>query len=322
MMDKDTAAEMIQAKALGCLDSNDRKELSEYLNLGGEFPWKEFGEYQNLTSLLPIILEIEAPDVSVKDKVAQRIYDAIAELKSKKAGISELDNPESDFLYPDTTVLGDQITAENLDPGGSSVEPGTSDQGDADIIMPDATVTENLSEEIPIEQQSESINEKIESLSDDVLPLSVPDIVKESFPEELINESLNSELNMLSDAVPSSDNIPIEKKLKSNETIAIEKSSQVQSKYRTLLEEKSKRNPVDEIPLKKEKFIEPEKPQKKNVSGIMVDIIIYILLLAAIAFVYIRLSSEIDSLRKEINLLKQDTGVNHSEFNSTVNYYC
>lgn len=322
MMDKDTASEMIQAKSLGCLDNKDRKELNDYLNLGGEFPWKEYGEYQNLTSLLPIILEIEAPDASVKDKVAKRIYDAIAELKSKKAGGSVVSKPEGDLLYPDSTVLGDQISVDSLDVSLSQETIDTLDSGNEEIELSGIAVTENLSEEIPLEQQSDRIDPAIEQLSHEVLPIGSPDVKKEIFPEELINEDLNSELNILSETIPSSDNLSIEAKMESNEAVSSEKSSRVQSKYRTLLEEKSKRKPVDEIPLKKEKFIEPEKPKKKNISGILVDIIIYILLLAAIAFVYIRLSSEIDSLRKEINLLKQNTGAIHSEFSSAGNYNC
>lgn len=321
-MDKVAAAEMIQAKALGCLDNNDRKELNEFLNLGGEFPWKEYGEYQNLTSLLPIILEIEAPDVSVKDKVAKKIYDAIAELKAKKTGGSGINKPGGELNYPDTTVLGEPILEDQTELNLSMNEGDIIPIEPEEVELPDSSVTENLSPEFSSEEPDLSLQKNDEQVLNENLPLGTPEVKKEDFPEEIINDSTVPEsIPLAEEPIPSSEKQSIEEKME-DKSPNIEKTAAVQSKYRNLIEEKSKRKPLEDIPLKKEKFIEPEKPQKKSGSGIVVDIIIYILLLAAIAFVYLKLSSEIQSLKEEIDLLKQNSGILNSDSQRTLNYFC
>lgn len=321
-MDKVAAAEMIQAKALGCLDNNDRKELNEFLNLGGEFPWKEYGEYQNLTSLLPIILEIEAPDVSVKDKVAKKIYDAIAELKAKKTGGSGINKPGGELNYPDTTVLGEPILEDQTELNLSMNEGDIIPIEPEEVELPDSSVTENLSPEFSSEEPDLSLQKNDEQVLNENLPLGTPEVKKEDFPEEIINDSTVPEsIPLAEEPIPSSEKQSIEEKME-DKSPNIEKTAAVQSKYRNLIEEKSKRKPLEDIPLKKEKFIEPEKPQKKSGSGIVVDIIIYIILLAAIAFVYLKLSSEIQSLKEEIDLLKQNSGILNSDSQRTLNYFC
>lgn len=321
-MDKVAAAEMIQAKALGCLDNNDRKELNEFLNLGGEFPWKEYGEYQNLTSLLPIILEIEAPDVSVKDKVAKKIYDAIAELKAKKTGGSGINKPGGELNYPDTTVLGEPILEDQTELNLSMNEGDIIPIKPEEVELPDSSVTENLSPEFSSEEPDISLQKNDEQVLNENLPLGTPEVKKEDFPEEIINDSTVPEsIPLAEEPIPSSEKQSIEEKME-DKSLNIKKTAAVQSKYRNLIEEKSKRKPLEDIPLKKEKFIEPEKPQKKSGSGIVVDIIIYILLLAAIAFVYLKLSSEIQSLKEEIDLLKQNSGILNSDSQRTLNYFC
>lgn len=321
-MDKVAAAEMIQAKALGCLDNNDRKELNEFLNLGGEFPWKEYGEYQNLTSLLPIILEIEAPDVSVKDKVAKKIYDAIAELKAKKTGGSGINKPGGELNYPDTTVLGEPILEDQTELNLSMNEGDIIPIEPEEVELPDSSVTENLSPEFSSEEPDISLQKNDEQVLNENLPLGTPEVKKEDFPEEIINDSTVPEsIPLAEEPIPSSEKQSIEEKME-DKSPNIEKTAAVQSKYRNLIEEKSKRKPLEDIPLKKEKFIEPEKPQKKSGSGIVVDIIIYIILLAAIAFVYLKLSSEIQSLKEEIDLLKQNSGILNSDSQRTLNYFC
>lgn len=321
-MDKVAAAEMIQAKALGCLDNNDRKELNEFLSLGGEFPWKEYGEYQNLTSLLPIILEIEAPDVSVKDKVAKRIYDAIAELKAKKNGGSGINKPGGELNYPDTTVLGEPILEDQTELNLSMNEGDIIPIEPEEVELTDSSVTENLSPEFSSEEPDLSLQKNDEQVLNENLLLETPEVKKEDFPGEIMNDSTVQEsVPLTEEPIPLSEKQSIEEKME-DKSLNIEKSAAVQSKYRNLIEEKSKRRPLEDIPLKKEKFIEPEKPKKRSIAEKVIDIIIYILLLAAIAFVYLKLSSEIQSLKEEIDLLKQNSGILNSDTQRTLNYFC
>ncbi len=66
--------DLLHAYALGCLDQKELNILTEYLDTGEEFFWQELGEYQNLTALLPSILNIETPGTELKDKVARSLY--------------------------------------------------------------------------------------------------------------------------------------------------------------------------------------------------------------------------------------------------------
>ncbi|MFO7527105.1 MAG: hypothetical protein R6W68_16755 [Ignavibacteriaceae bacterium] len=323
MMDKETASEMIQAKALGCLDIDDKNVLDEYINLGGEFPWKEYGEYQNLTALLPIILEIEVPHVSVKDKVARKIYDAIADLRAKK-GLrnADVENVE-DMIYPETSVLGDQIFSTRKDDEEipeSDNEIDKTYESDREPTIPE--VSENLSGEKISSEISPGIKNNIDEFS-----IEEPEIINETIDSLNLNDDMNIDMDIRIEQVKEHSEQETGK-ISAEETEANIKpltppvvSETVQSKYRTLLEQKSKRQTVEEeIPLKKDKIIAPELPKKKSSSGLVVDIIIYILLLAAIAFVYLKLSSEIDVLKREVNQLKQDTGALPDKSNSINNY--
>jgi len=76
-MDIDSAkdfASLLHAYALGCLEREDFDRMMEYFKSNQDYPWQELGEYQNLVSLLPSFLNIEVPDVQVKDRVARKLY--------------------------------------------------------------------------------------------------------------------------------------------------------------------------------------------------------------------------------------------------------
>jgi hypothetical protein len=339
MMDKDTASEMIQVKALGALDNNDNKVLFEYLNLGGEFPWKEFGEYQNLTSLLPIILELNIPDTKVKDKVAKRIYDAIAEQKARKALEDNISNPIADIIYPETNVLGDEIIPDKFTENELANEvfeelpPADTIDSIDDEIPLDARGA--LTDEPPIIDTGFEIKSPTEEYSDTDLSLSEPETYEEelspeleeqiSLPDDLSDVKIDQPVeSTFENAVEElAENLDSKTEPEGEKITPPEVYAPIQSKYRRIQEEKLKRKqldeipaeiekvkrkPPEEIPLQKEKFIETEKPAKKSITGLVVDIIIYILLLAAIAFVYLKLSSEIDSLKKEVNELRKNIG--------------
>ena len=83
--------EFIFPFSLGCLDENDFLIFKEYLNSGEEDGLQELGEFQNLTSLLPIILNIETPTPQTKDNVARRLY----KIKDEKRGKSNLNDSQS-----------------------------------------------------------------------------------------------------------------------------------------------------------------------------------------------------------------------------------
>ncbi|MDH3269256.1 MAG: hypothetical protein OEM46_10425, partial [Ignavibacteria bacterium] len=82
-MNETRAKDLLQAKALGCLDAKEDAAFLHLMEEDNEFPWEELGQYQNLVSLMPTLLNLEIPDPEVKNKV-------LAELRVK----TEDDHPE------------------------------------------------------------------------------------------------------------------------------------------------------------------------------------------------------------------------------------
>jgi hypothetical protein len=75
--------EMISAFAIGCMDKANYMQFKDYLSEGGELPQGELGELQNIVSMIPIILDLEAPNPAIKDKVAKRLIGMKEEIKTK-----------------------------------------------------------------------------------------------------------------------------------------------------------------------------------------------------------------------------------------------
>ncbi len=75
--------EMIAAFAAGCMDKENFVQFRDYILEGGELPPGELGELQNIVAMIPVILELETPDPSLKDKVAKKLIGMKDEIKTK-----------------------------------------------------------------------------------------------------------------------------------------------------------------------------------------------------------------------------------------------
>lgn len=89
MIDEKKIIGMLQAKSLGCLDEVDESEFNDFINSGYVFPWAELGIFQNTASLLPLTLQLETPDLDLKDKVALKLIKLSEELRAKKLAEEE-----------------------------------------------------------------------------------------------------------------------------------------------------------------------------------------------------------------------------------------
>ncbi len=99
--------ELLQAKALGCLDPEDDARFNKSMREDENFPWQELGHYQNLVAFLPTLLDIEIPEPEVKDNVARKLYGLGEKFKAEKedevkqntiAKEKELDKIEEDGI--------------------------------------------------------------------------------------------------------------------------------------------------------------------------------------------------------------------------------
>jgi hypothetical protein len=92
------AKDLLQAKALGCLDPEENSEFSKIMKEDADFPWQEFGHYQNLVAFLPSLLEIEIPDQEVKDSIARKLYEFKEKIKEEEKSNQFADVEEDTIL--------------------------------------------------------------------------------------------------------------------------------------------------------------------------------------------------------------------------------
>src|SRR3989339_1848838 len=82
MADK-ALSEMIAAFATGCMDKENYMQFKDYMDEGGNLPKGELGELQNIISMIPVILDLEKPDPTIKDLVAKKLIGMKEEIKTK-----------------------------------------------------------------------------------------------------------------------------------------------------------------------------------------------------------------------------------------------
>jgi len=146
MADK-TLTDLLYAFSLGCLEDNNKNILSEYLRTNSDYPFQELGEYQNLVALLPVLLEIEEPDPSLKDRVARKLYQVQEELKNSKT------------VEPESRIIKEEIKKEEIIPDASGIHGIKFREG---RIEPPKTQAENKFDE---KETEESYEEFVESKS-------------------------------------------------------------------------------------------------------------------------------------------------------------
>ncbi len=95
--------EMISAFAAGCMDKQNYMQFKDYMDEGGFLPKGELGEFQNIVSMIPVILELEKPNPIIKDMVAKKLIGMKEEIKTKI--IEEKKKTLSTMIKSSTTKL-------------------------------------------------------------------------------------------------------------------------------------------------------------------------------------------------------------------------
>ena len=75
--------EMISAFAIGCMDRKNYKMFRKHLENKGKLPKGELGDLQNIIALIPTILDIETPNVELKDELGKRLIQIQKDMKNK-----------------------------------------------------------------------------------------------------------------------------------------------------------------------------------------------------------------------------------------------
>ncbi|MGE5402349.1 MAG: anti-sigma factor [Ignavibacteriales bacterium] len=151
-MSEQKFGEMIYALSAGCLDKAEYLQMTEYISNGGHLPENELGELQNVVALLPAILEIEQPDIRVKDKVARRLYRMREEVRARRRSgeipaAERSINRESDFSLKLQDLKKEQDRPEK-DEIAPAVETAPVNEIKPEVRYPEAASTEARSPEI------------------------------------------------------------------------------------------------------------------------------------------------------------------------------
>jgi len=83
-MSETLVKELLQAKALGCLNTKENEAFLRIMEEDNEFPWEELGQYQNLVAHMPTLLEFESPDPEVKNKIVMEFQNQSEAVQSEE----------------------------------------------------------------------------------------------------------------------------------------------------------------------------------------------------------------------------------------------
>ena len=104
-MDEIRTKELLPAKALGCLDTEENENFLKLMEEDQEFPWQEFGQYQNLVAQMPTLLEFEMPDLGVKNKIVSEIQAQVEEVQVEE----EVETETEQELMETEEDLNDEV---------------------------------------------------------------------------------------------------------------------------------------------------------------------------------------------------------------------
>ena len=135
-----SAKDLIQAKALGCLDPEEETIFSKLLE-DSDFPWQEFGQYQNLVAFLPSLLDIENPDQEVKDDIARKLYEYGEKIKAEE----KTENVAN-------TKIQQEDTLKDIEEEGIVIEEETETKLDTPVEEPDTEVKPPLKKGISFKE--------------------------------------------------------------------------------------------------------------------------------------------------------------------------
>ena len=312
MIDEQKIIGMLQAKALGCIDVEDNRELQAFIDEGHVFPWDELGKFQNVAALLPLALQLELPDAELKDRVALKLIKLSEQLRIKKIleedkfeveeeldeTVDEFTNIEEPFVDPPIEIETEEtIVEENLSVSLNSDE--TTFNLD-DIVLPGYEAGELVNDEM---QESLTIESPFETLVDEAQidypqveevemsdVLTEPEIPQPEIPQPEIPQPENITQLVNEEYIESK---PTEDSEDSNKQVDLTKKSVAEKMFKTIEQD------FDTLEY------HYEESERKTTRGLLFAYVIIALLLAVLIFSFFKFSSDIDGLKNEIKDLKK-----------------
>ena len=222
MIDEQKVIGMLQAKALGCLDAEDNKELQEFIDEGHVFSWDELGKYQNVASLLPLALQLEIPDAELKDRVALKLIKLSEQLRIKKLleedkfeveqeldeNVDEFTNITEPYVEPAIEIETEETVVEENLAVALNPEEATFNLDEVVLpnIDPDEVSNDNLLEEVMIESPFETLVDEAEIDYPQVEEVEINEALAEPEPQKIVKpEQLVGKVDKVSKPVEESE---------------------------------------------------------------------------------------------------------------------
>ena len=329
MIDEQKVFGMLQAKALGCLDEDENKDLRSFVDDGHLFPWEELGVYQNTASLLPLTLQLEIPDPELKDKVALKLIKLRDELRSKKT----LD--EEKQMVDQTKELIEEEVDENVDeftgiqepyiepPIEVEPEPELTEVND-DLNLPLNTLDTSFNlDEIPLPGfESVAISESITDFevleniqTDDPIENLIEDQkIETPGVEEIKENDIRIDTEILQPTIV--EETVMKEAVKTNRIEESEDTDKQPDLTKKSVAEKVFRAIEQDFDSLKYHY---EESDKKLTRGLLISYVVIAALFALLIFLFFKFSADIDALESEIKDLKKNTSsylINEQKINS------
>ncbi len=296
-------SELIYAYTAGCLDYDEMKvfvEKFKYLNIDKV----ELGELQNVISFLPAILEPEKPDVIVKDEIAKRLRKYKSEiLSTEKPEEAEsilvynekIEQPEDEFVNEEEIINTSDLVEEEINrENETELKEEINPEAENGIIEENNyPTTFEYEEEI---KQTE--NEETEQDYENFKPEN--EIELNSYYEtETINEPVKE-----AEADDKSYEKALIDEIQFQELREKEEAGTTQDLQHELPKDDNKIKQPFQYP--QDVHIAEYKGKQSNTGVIVFTIIVFILSLAASAFIYFYFSQENDKSQKEVISLRNE----------------
>jgi hypothetical protein len=179
------AKELLQAKALGCLDPEDDAVFTKLMEDDENFPWQELGHYQNLVAFLPTLLNIEVPEPEVKDNVARKLYELGEKIKAEEK-VEEVNDEKGDEII-DSPVQTEDKLSDKIEEDGVVIEENP---------IKEPVIEEQVSVEDPLAIDKMNTNKGISFKEHGVLQMSLDEPGDVAIkPEEKLHEKPETKAN-------------------------------------------------------------------------------------------------------------------------------
>ena len=307
------AKDLIQAKALGCLDPEDDSVMNRLMDEDDDFPWQELGQYQNLVAFLPTLLDTENADQDVKDNVAEKLR----QLEEERRAL-EMPEPEPEIEPQPEIDAEPEVEPVQESETEPEIESEINLENESEVRPEDIPEEINLTDSTELKEPPEQIIEKEEP---DEITNTDPDIkIDDIIPE--IKSSTKKGISFKDYGMP---HIPLTEQERQREQLPEQERKKTidEKKVEELKPDRVSRGPtqrlsrkefenrnvkshVSKTPPVEEKA--PEVKQKRDKLGMITSIVLFIITLLVLAFMYFKFSEEIQQNKNEIDRLNKLIG--------------